>query len=361
MENATPEEIRFTFADRLWKTEKCIVERGILEQISGTIKTTRQAVRKTIRITADPYMETDSIHKRPFGKESTVTLNPRRPAPVSGNISPPDCSTSVNPERLEKNLILLANEARGFDLAKRLVLSGVPGSDRLIEPLYFECVKKGYYPVNLLAASQRKNAEAGDIYWLFSQALSGLSAMHAAKLQHGDFKPQQIFLNDKGGAKLGDYSYTRREKQHAMEEPLPDSSIWSQEENEWGMEGSEGFQICAIGTPRYMSHIHCYRDDWTNDAYNAGASLRHLHTGIYSEFGYKDLTKDPKINPVMFGDYRDGKLEALYEKMMAPSGQPTAAFACGTLRDIILKRTMMCYVENPSPIPMQSDFLRPKP
>lgn len=326
-----PQIIGFKKEMEIWRRKKpdnphieTIVEKGILKYIEDTRKKTAIAVRKTInhgingKISIPRHISSPYDDTRPEYSDNSF------------NGSATDSSTEYAAAS-DSVAGIIINEARGFDLAKEVIAKRLAGSERLVRPI----TKKGnsfYYEfIDMIdgysgtLASMLPGMSASEAYGQFSNGLCGLAALHAQKIQHGDFKPHQILLGEKG-AKLGDYTYTRRSEDEVL-----------------GFENRE----VLTGTPIFLSASHyLYGEWWQNDVYAIGASLRYMHDASFKEMGMGPLMKNPRLIPVRFNDSRDTNIEFLYNKLInIRESNLTAGFACNALRLAILKKPVMCFLD----------------
>jgi serine/threonine protein kinase len=212
-------------------------------------------------------------------------------------------------------------EQRGFDLADLVIETGLAGSDRLVKPLVRDDDNQFFY--ELVGAGKnlwdvRKQLKPDEYYFAFSEALQGVAALNTLEIIHGDFKAEQILMDDNGRAKLSDYATVRR---------FEDGNFFP------------GHKEGLVGTEEFLSTVHYFdKPKWCIDAYAVGAVLRDIHAGVYKVQNQGDFIKNEerKFKPIKFGNSKDTELESLISYLVSEdSEQVTAAFACNAMRMVL--------------------------
>ncbi|HLT39481.1 MAG TPA: serine/threonine-protein kinase [Enhygromyxa sp.] len=86
---------------------------------------------------------------------------------------------------------------------------------------------------------------------VYSQAAAGLLAAHEAQLVHGDFKPDNVLIDQRGRVLVTDFAVTRNMVRERVEYEL--STLQSPTESERNNRVRESIAAVMIGTPAYMS------------------------------------------------------------------------------------------------------------
>ncbi|MFO7561316.1 MAG: serine/threonine-protein kinase [Enhygromyxa sp.] len=86
---------------------------------------------------------------------------------------------------------------------------------------------------------------------VYSQAAAGLLAAHEAKLVHGDFKPDNVLIDQRGRVLVTDFAVTRNMVRERIEYEL--STLQSPSDSERNNRVRESIAAVLIGTPAYMA------------------------------------------------------------------------------------------------------------
>jgi tetratricopeptide (TPR) repeat protein len=90
-----------------------------------------------------------------------------------------------------------------------------------------------------------------EVLAVYSQAAAGLIAAHEANLVHGDFKPDNVLIDDRGRVLVTDFAVTRNIVRDRVEYEL--STLESPSESERNRVRESVLAAVIVGTPAYMS------------------------------------------------------------------------------------------------------------